>query len=136
VTVKTPGGQTLAGPTSVTIDTTAPLVTLDGQDFSLTNNPAFNVHADTPDVAPTIHIDVDLNHNGTFDDAGERDYALVNSTGQNTTFIIQPGLPEGTYQLRARLSDRAGNEGVSNALTIVIDTHAGYIGDTALRELG
>ena len=46
-----------------------------------------------------------------------------------------PILPEGTYKIRARVSDIAGNVGTSNIITMQVDPYAGILGSQALRDL-
>ena len=60
-----------------------------------------------------VRLDVDLNNDGDFVDPGEASYTVSSLTGGSTTFVVQPDLAAGRYALRARVTDVAGNEGVS-----------------------
>jgi hypothetical protein len=72
-----------------------------------------------------VALDVDLNHDGDYLDAGESSYTLGTLSGGVATFDISPALAEeGTYTLRARVSDIAGNEGTSAVAAVVVDTTA------------
>src|SRR5262249_6468339 len=78
-----------------------------------------------------VAVDVDLNHDGKFDGPNERDYA-VGTLGSDGTVQIQLGaLEAGTYQLRARGSDKAGNEGISPTVTMQVS--ADPLSQTALN---
>ncbi|HYW79390.1 MAG TPA: hypothetical protein VE890_07410, partial [Thermoguttaceae bacterium] len=80
----------------------------------------------------TVALDVDFNDDGDYDDANESDYSTSSLVGGVTTFDVDPELPLGTYAIRARVSDRAGNEGSDTAaVTIeapaeVVDRHVFY----------
>lgn len=117
-----------------TVDTVAPRITLVANDFVGSHDQAWVkptvTSTDQYGYNPTIHIDVDLNHDGTFAGTGELDAA----TGFGASFDM-PIQPEGTYQVRARVFDYAGNVGTSNVVTMQFDPNAGILGSQALREL-
>lgn len=137
----TTGG--MPSPLMVTIDTTAPTVTLTAPEFSTTTTPTVTVKLDAGDnygVNGMVQIDVDLNHNGTFTDEGELGYAtgyVMTYPGmtEGTPILISKPLDEGTYQLRVRAQDLAGNEGVSAVATMQVDPNAGFIGSQTLLLL-
>jgi hypothetical protein len=82
-----------------------------------------------------VRIDVDLKHDGTFTDPGDQDYAVAPYYGGTATVTLDNPLPEGTYDLRARVRDLAGNETTSAVVTMQIDPNAGFIGSQALLDL-
>ena len=83
-----------------------------------------------------VVMDVDLNNDGDFTGAGETAYATSTLTGiqpsgssssdsyslATATFAFATALPDGTYHLRVRARDQAGNEGTSGVATMVVDT--------------
>ena len=75
-------------------------------------------------------IDVDFTHTGQFDAPQDLNYAVI-GTGLTTL----PTLPDGTYQIRARVVDSAGNEAISNTVTVHYDSNAGLLGSQALTTL-
>ena len=66
---------------------------------------------------------MDLNHDGSFT-GNELGYLTTTLTGGAGTFTPTSPLPDGTYHMRARVSDQAGNEGTSAVSTMVVDTTA------------
>ncbi len=124
----------------VTINTVAPAVTLSslvtfGDDLT----PHITVTAsDTPALADgtEIRVDVDVNNDGDFNDANETNRTLSTLYAGSRYFQITPALPTteavGGYlvQLRARVTDIAGNEGTSPLVSHTIDTRA----STALAD--
>jgi hypothetical protein len=116
-------------------------------------------------VSTVAYIDVDLGHNGKFDAPGSLAQTTVllqgGVQGGVTSVTLNP-LPAGTYQIRARVSDLAGNGGVSPLFTLTInpsgsappkpatttrlpdpvtnptppaDPNAGFIGSTVVKNL-
>ncbi len=108
-------------------DDTPPMITITGP--SLTNNPqptATISVSDSGSGAPNgteVHLDVDLNEDGNFD-GEEIDYATVSLNNGTATFQPSSPLEDGTYPIRARASDVAGNEGTSAVATVTVDTTA------------
>jgi RHS repeat-associated protein len=124
----TASGETspLTAPITVTLDTTAPSISL---------SVATQTYDVTPDVLvtasdlvgfpspETVTLDVDLNNNGNFTDAGESGYATAVLTNGVATFDGYPALtPGNTYRFRARITDLAGNDGTSSSTTTDIAT--------------
>jgi YD repeat-containing protein len=110
---------------SFTYDTTAPTVTLTAPSSS--NTGAFQVTVSGTDAnglpnGTTVYLDVDLNNNGSFTDAGEQGYTTSTLTGGAATFTVSPSLSPGTYPIRARLADKAGNIGTSSTATVVVSS--------------
>src|SRR5262249_17940103 len=104
----------IAGP-PLTIDTVAPSVTLAPPDFADYRPAQVQVPAsDAHGLNPQVHIDVDLQHDGQFTQAGDQDYGTGFLMGDGTaTVTLSKPLPKGEFALRARVFDFAGNEGDS-----------------------
>jgi hypothetical protein len=147
--------EILAGIDFGNLDVAAPEVTLAAPASTFDHTPSVIVSATDNDVLPDgtpVALDVDLNNDGDFLDAAEQGYTTSVLIGGAATFDVSPALADGTYGLRARVSDPAGNEGVSatsgmvvNSATVVgrhvfynnskWDGHAGFIkGDPAANE--
>jgi hypothetical protein len=69
-----------------------------------------------------IVLDVDLNNDGDYADAGELNYASGTLTSGTATITL-PALADGTYRLQARAYDKADNEGTSSSLTLVVNSN-------------
>ena len=113
------------GAASCTLDTTAPTVSLAVPETVYDSTPSVVVSATDANGLPDgteVVIDVDLNNDGDFDDADESGYTLSSLIGGEATFEITPALSDGTYTLRARVSDPAGNEGLSESRIVTVDT--------------
>jgi len=106
------------------IDVDAPTVALAAPATTNDKTPTVTVAATDMDSGvpdgTTVYVDVDLNNDGDFTDPGETAYATGTLAG-GIAAITLPSLPEGTYRLRARVSDACGNEGTSNVATMVVD---------------
>ena len=102
-------------------DIAAPTVTLDAPYITNDTTPSVTV---TSTEGETVYLDVDLNNDGDFDDEGETGYTSATLVDGAATFDITPELADGTYNLRTRVSDAAGNEGMSEISSITIDTIA------------
>jgi RHS repeat-associated protein len=116
----------LTAPITVTLDTTAPSISL---------TVATQTYDVTPDVLVTasdlvgfpspvtVTLDVDLNNNGNYTDGGESGYATAVLTDGVATFDGYTALtPGNTYRFRARITDLAGNDGTSSSTTTDILT--------------
>ncbi|MBI3837507.1 MAG: hypothetical protein HY288_06200 [Planctomycetia bacterium] len=84
-----------------------------------------------------VSLDVDLNNDGDFADAGEMNRTVSTLYNGGSYFQLTPALPptnppDGSYlvQLRVRVSDIAGNEGFSPLQSLKIDT----LGNTILQD--
>jgi hypothetical protein len=128
-------GKSLASDNfKVYIDQTAPTGTLTAPDFTETTTPTVTVTgADNYQLQPTFFIDVDLKHDGSFTDPGDAGYA-TGTFASGTGSVVLPALPEGTYNLQARIYDAAGNL-VTAGATMQVDPNAGFIGDHWLLDL-
>ena len=102
----------------------APAVTLTAPAW--TNNAEPSITMTATETAPgipdgtTAYLDVDLNNDGNFTDPGDAGYLSATVTGGTATFTFTSPLPDGTYHLRARVSDQAGNQGLSAVSTMVV----------------
>ena len=108
------------------VDTIPPTVTLAAPSVTDDASPpvtvtATNTGSGLPD-GTAVALDVDLNNDGDFTDTGEANYTASTLTNGSATFDVTPALVQGTYKLRARVSDQAGNEGISSVSTMVVDT--------------
>ena len=86
-------------------------------------------------IAGLVQLDVDINNDGDFDDAGELSRTTSSTFNGSALFQLTPALPlnvlgaEYVVQLRSRVSDIAGNEGISDLQSLRIDT----LGSSALE---
>lgn len=123
-----------------TTDITAPNVWLQAPTATNTNTPIVTVFAfddevpshnhgpgivgaippsPMPDGTP-VSLDMDWNRDGDFADPGEAGYMTSTIAGGAATFVLS--LKDGTYRLRARVSDPSGNVGISQVATMVVAT--------------
>ncbi len=126
--------KTFSPPKSTVIS----LVGLQAPDFVTREVPLVQVQVQANDpslVDPTIHIDVDLNHNGSFTDPGERDFATGIYNPSSITVALSTPLARGTYSLRVRADDQIGGEATSAIVIMQVDPNAGFIGSQALLNL-
>jgi hypothetical protein len=94
------------------IELAAPSVSLQATVVAGTG-PAVTVTAtDNLPFSSQVTIDVDVKHDGTFSDPGDMNYSGGSLVGGKATIPLS-GLADGVYLVRARVSDLAGNEGVS-----------------------
>ncbi len=104
----------------------APIVTLAAPAWTNVSKPSVTMTATetSPGIAngTTAYLDVDLNNDGDFTDAGETGYLTATVTNGTATFTPTASLPDGTYHLRARVSDVAGTVGASAVSTMVVAT--------------
>jgi RHS repeat-associated protein len=106
----------------VTIDTTAPTVRLTVPSSPVTLAPVMSVQASDLVGIPanaTVTLDIDTNNDGNFTDSGESGYAT--GTLVNGFVAIPVALAgAGTYKVRARVTDLAGNQQTTSAQTFTI----------------
>ena len=108
---------------AVTVDETAPAVSLTVPATTVDLKPQVTVTAtDLVGIAATttVTLDVDLNNDGNFTDPGETGYETATMTNGIAVFALSPALSVGTVQLRARVTDRAGNQGTSAVSTLLV----------------
>ncbi|MBP2303547.1 beta strand repeat-containing protein [Azospirillum picis] len=128
------GGFTTGG--TYTFDSSAPTVTASIAGRTKDTTPSITVTtADGTNGAgvanaATVSVDVDLNNDNDFLDPGEtaRDNGSISN---NTATFDLAALAQGTYTVRARVTDAAGNEGTSTTQTLTIDTTAPAADTTA-----
>jgi RHS repeat-associated protein len=117
-----------SAPLIVNVDRTAPTLTLTVPSSTASRGPQVRVTAsdliglpnDTTNSSYKVQIDVDLNNDGNFTDAGESGYA-VQALHNGTALITLPTLSgTGTYPVRARLLDLAGNQATSSTKNIQV----------------
>ena len=123
-----------------TLDTSKPTVSVaTAAAFTDDVTPHVTVTATDPSGlvnGTAVNLDVDLNNDDNFADAGEADRTQSTLYGGRSYFELTPALPatppSGPYlvQLRARVSDAAGNEGTSPSARLKIDT----VGNTILED--
>jgi RHS repeat-associated protein len=105
----------------VTVDLTAPTVALSVATSTYDTSPQVRVTAtDNNGVSTTATLDVDLNNDGNFTDAGETNYSSAAFSGGVAVFDASPNLSTGTYKMRAEVKDKAGNTGYSATYTVTI----------------
>ncbi len=132
------GNSALSPNLSVTISTASPVVTATTlATVSADVTPHVSVTASDPLGLPDgtqVNLDVDLDLDGDFADSGERSRTLSTLFGGKSYFQLTPALPptdpiSGPYlvQWRARVTDVAGNIGVSLLQTLEIDTLANNV---------
>jgi RHS repeat-associated protein len=126
------GTTTVSGLTSppsppflVTVDRTAPALTLTVPASTASKKPQVLVAASDLNGLPdgtTVSIDVDTNNDGNFTDSGESGYA-TGTLKDGSVLITLPTLPgTGSYPVRARVTDLAGNQGTSSTQDIVVSS--------------
>jgi hypothetical protein len=89
-------------------------------------------------LVPTVFVDVDLRHDGSFTDPGDQGFGVVGlppDPDGSVTFLLLGHLDYGTYAVRARVDDPAGNEGVSATQTMIVSPNSGYVGSQPLLDL-
>ena len=132
ITSKTTGNAITGGFTSGTthtFDSTAPTVTASIAGRTKDTTPSITVTTSDGTVgagvanAAVVSIDVDLNNDGDFADNDETARNSGSISNNTATFDLST-LTAGTYKVRARVTDAAGNEGTSAVQTFTIDTTA------------
>ncbi len=101
---------------SIVIDRTAPEVLLQAPTYTLDTTPTVLVTARDTDfngLGNTVAIDVDRNRDGVFSGPGELNFATADRNADGATEVTLAALQPGRYDLRARVADAAGNDGVS-----------------------
>lgn len=118
-------GQMTPTTITLTIDTVAPTVSLTAPTLTNDNTPQVSVDASDAFTGVTdgtsAFLDIDLNDDNDFLDAGEAGYAVGTVNSGKATFSPTTPLNDGTYKARARVLDKAGNTGTSANSTIEVD---------------
>lgn len=110
------------------VDRTGPAVTLTAPATTGDTTPSVTVSASDANGlsdGTAVALDVDRNNDGDFGDSSELDHTTAVLTSGSATFDVNPALPLGTYRLRARVTDRAGNAGESFIATMEIGSLSG-----------
>ena len=117
--------KSAAAEATTLVDLTPPTITLSVPTITNDSRPTGSVTVtDSGSGVPdgtSAFLDVDLNNDGDFTDLGETGYATLTLVGGTATFQPASPLPDGTYGLRVRASDLAGNEGTSAVSTMLVD---------------
>jgi hypothetical protein len=106
----------------VSVDLTGPDVAVTVPSSTASFGPEVLVTArDRFGIPPTatVTLDVDLNNDGSFS-GGELGYATGNLADGQATIKLPSLSSTGTYRVRARVTDLAGNEGTSSAATFTV----------------
>jgi PhoPQ-activated pathogenicity-related protein len=135
VSVDGAGNSAFSSTLSIIIDTVAPTLTVSTM-VPFTDDVTPHVTVTGVGVIGTVSLDVDVNNDSDFADAGETSRTTTSLIGGSSYFQLSPALPltdpigGGAYvvQLRSRGVDLAGNEGISPLQSLEIDT----IGSDAL----
>ena len=120
-----PGGITTGAASSLNLVVTS---------FSSSSNPTVSVDVNPGNYSGPAFIDVDLQHDGRFTDAGDTGQSSGSITPQNHTLNLST-LPNGTYTIRARVFGMEGQSINSPTATITVNTNAGFIGANDLLNL-
>ncbi len=108
------------------VDLTAPTVKVSLAGTTSDRCPVVQVSAKDRHGLPngtTVSVDVDLNNDGNFTDAGESGYASGTLTDGHATIDVPTLSSTGTYTLEARVTDRAGNQGTSATVSFQVVTN-------------
>lgn len=136
------GNTSVSAPVTFTVDTVSPSVTLatpaDGS-FLNTSKPTFTGSAGTAPGDDTT-VSVEIYAGNSVSGAPAQTVQVARSGGSWSTGSSGPQLPNGTYTVRARQTDAAGNEGVSvpshtftiktDAPTVTLDSIPRFTTDT------
>ncbi len=109
---------------------TLPVVTLTAPAYTNNTTPTVYIHATPGDEGKlpsgtTVYLDVDLNDDSDYEDPGEQAYCTgtLDENG-DSVIIVTPALAQGSYEMKARVTDTLYNEGISIPTNVVIDLTA------------
>jgi hypothetical protein len=109
-------------PLLVTVDQTAPTVTVETSATTTSTRPEVRVRVEDlnllPDGTP-VTLDGDWNNDGNYTDPGETG-ALTAQLRNGTALVTLPETALGSVNVRARVQDLAGNEGSSASAAIQV----------------
>jgi RHS repeat-associated protein len=124
--------QTVSGVTGnptaayvVSVDATAPTLALTAPGATTSLGPVVQVATTDLNGLPdgtTVTIDVDKNNNGSFADPGESGYATGTLSGGAASVVLPALAGTGTYPVRARVTDQAGNQQTSATATVMVNS--------------
>jgi RHS repeat-associated protein len=118
-------------PFNIVIDTTTPTVTLSVPASTPSESAVVTVTA-TGNLAAlpngtAVAIDVDLLNDGGFSDPGDMNYASGTLVNGSATIALPGFSAVGTYPVRARVTDLAGNQGTSSTSNIVVTSVSAWV---------
>jgi RHS repeat-associated protein len=111
-------------PLLVTVDATAPALTLIAPATTSSTRPLVQLRVSDSNGllnGTTAVLDLDLNNDGDFLDAGESGAVSAPILFGLATFTL-PSLSVGTIGIRARVTDRAGNQATSSTSSLQVTT--------------
>jgi RHS repeat-associated protein len=118
----------------VTVDRTGPTVTASVPASTSSLAPQVRVVARDLNGLPdgtAVAVDVDLNNDTDYLDANEANYASATLTAGAALLPLPALASTGVYRLRARVTDPAGNEGVSADASFTVASATAYAVETA-----
>jgi hypothetical protein len=124
-------------PFLATVDLTAPAVIVTAPATTTSLGPQLLVTARDLNPLPdgtTVTVDVDTNNDGNFTDSGESGYATATLKDGAATITLPALSVTGTYPLRARVTDLAGNQRAQGQFTVVL-LHSVLAGKSTHRLL-
>jgi len=115
------GDITSSTEVDIEVDTTPPTFTLSvDNDHVIVGDPTFHVAFGdaTPGETYRIAFDIDRTRDGDFNDAGEAAATEVATVGGGEVAYTWHDFNKGTYHVRARVFDEAGNVGTSDPVLV------------------
>ncbi|MFZ4647746.1 MAG: hypothetical protein ACOYNP_18475, partial [Gemmataceae bacterium] len=112
----------------MTVDSVAPQITISAT-AAVTAGKSLQVTASSSEGG-ILAVDVDLNRDGAYS-GSELSYKSLSS---GSTITLSQVTLEGTYKIRARQTDVAGNMGAAEQSSVV-DPYAGFVGDSQLKAM-
>jgi hypothetical protein len=79
-------------------------------------------------------VNVDLQHDGSFADAGD-DFQTTGILTPQAESLTLNALPAGTYQMQGWVRDVSGKEIASPVVSVMIDPNGGFVGSQTLKNL-
>ena len=122
------GVQVASATASLTVDSVAPQITISAT-AAVTAGKSLQVTASSSEGG-ILAVDVDLNRDGAYS-GSELSYRSLSS---GSTITLSQLTLEGTYKIRARQTDVAGNMGTAEQSSVV-DPYAGFVGDSQLKAM-
>jgi hypothetical protein len=122
------GVQVASANASLTVDSVAPQISITATP-AVTAGKSLQVTASSSDGG-ILALDVDLNRDGAYS-GSELSYKSLSS---GSTITLSQVTLEGTYKIRARQTDVAGNMGSAEESSVV-DPYAGFVGDSQLKAM-
>jgi MYXO-CTERM domain-containing protein len=118
VTSTRPSGKQATEQVTVTIDTTAPTVTITSLADGMTSSQTAPTITGTADPGATVEVTI-------LDENGDIIETLTTTADANGDFSVDASdLGDGTYTVEVTATDEAGNQGSAGPNTLIIDTEA------------